>query len=326
MKIAILGANAFDTLEFHLKDELTHQGYECEIFDLDSSILPKKVNLGLSMVSRNYVEFINKRLLHKALDYNADLIIATYRHLEPFVVREIKRTNCKIIHVNPDAITTFQNQQLFVEEYDAYFTKDQFIYQFMKNKLRLNVYQYNEAFNPRFHDPKIEGIKKHEEKTNIDILCFGNLYPYRNRMIQQLRESGLSFTLYGNRAKFFPENLESIYQKKQIVGQDKASKLAGAKIVFNNFHYAEIESVNNKFFEVNGTGAFQICDYKPILHDLLPIKPELVSFKNIEQAETLIKHYLNEPEERYLIRNKVHQHFLDNYTYHNLIKYILSIV
>lgn len=53
-----------------------------------------------------------------------------------------------------------------------------------------------------------------------------------------------------------------VSRRKYIVGKEKARILYGAKIVFNNLHYAEIESVNNKFFEINGSGAFQLCDYR----------------------------------------------------------------
>lgn len=98
--------------------------------------------------------------------------------------------------------------------------------------------------------------------------------------------------------------------------------LNGSKIVFNNFHYAEIESVNNKFFEINGSGAFQICDYKPILNNLLPIDPKRVSFNSIDEAEKLIRYYLKMDKERWEIRDEIKDHFLKNYTYKNMIDHI----
>ena len=98
----------------------------------------------------------------------------------------------------------------------------------------------------------------------------------------------------------------------------------GSRIVFNNFHYAEIESVNNKFFEINGSGAFQICDYKPMLHDLLPIDPTKVSFKNVDEAINLIDYYLKQPEERFEIRDIIQKHFLENFTYAHMLKNIFQ--
>ena len=59
-------------------------------------------------------------------------------------------------------------------------------------------------------------------------------------------------------------------------------------------HYAEIESVNNRFFEVNGCGAFQLSDYRPILHELLPIDPKLVSFNSIDEGIRKTIDYMKE--------------------------------
>ena len=324
MKVAIIGSNSFDSLEFHLKDELVFQGNEAQIFDLKNKLVTRKTDLGLSLVSQKYVELVNKKVLNSVLSFKPDLVIGTYRHIHPLVVKGVKQALIKIIHINPDQLTALQNQQIFVEPYDAYFTKDVFIRDFMKHKMGLNVFTYNEAFNPRFHNTSVGGYEMMEDEVDIDVLSFGNLYPYRNRMVKHLVDAGIDVKVFGNKAKYFPVYLEKAFQNRGIYGKEKAKYLAGSKIVFNNFHYAEIESVNNKFFEINGSGAFQICDYKPILHDLLPIDPKLVSFKTIDDSVKLIRHYLNEPEERYEIRKVVQDHFLENYTYKHMLKDILS--
>tara|TARA_R100000306_G_scaffold140_1_gene285 strand:+ start:3898 stop:4875 length:978 start_codon:yes stop_codon:yes gene_type:complete len=321
MKIAIIGAENFDSLEFHLHDELSHQEHTVRIFDYNH-ILPKMVDYGLSQYSMKYVERKNKKLLAEVLTLKPDLVIVVYRHIHPFVVKEIKNKGIKIIHINPDALTTFQNQQLFVESYDAYFTKDPYIVRFMGEKLQLNAFLYQEAFNPRVHKKPKGDLMKLEEEVNIDVLCFGNLYPYRNRMLRLLKGNGIDLKTFGRKAKFFDPYLNSNFQNRGIYGEEKSKILNGSKIVFNNFHYAEIESVNNKFFEINGAGAFQICDYKPILHELLPIDPKKVSFNTIEEAVNLIKHYLNEPEERLEIREVIQEHFLKTFTYSQMLKEI----
>ena len=323
MKIAVIGAKNFDSIEYHIHDELQHQGHEVKIFDF-KKWFPAKVDFGVSQLSMQYVEKKNKNLLTEVLAFNPDLVIGVYRNIHPLVVKGVKDIGIKIIHINPDALTTFQNQQLFVEPYDAYFTKDPYMVRFMKNKLKLNAFLYQEAFNPRVHKQPKEDIITLEQRINIDVLCFGNLYPYRNRMLRVLKEEGVSLKTFGSKAKYFDDFMTSNYQNKGIYGEEKSRILNGAKIVFNNFHYAEIESVNNKFFEINGAGAFQICDYKPILHDLLPIDPSKVSFNTIEEATRLIKFYTNEPEARYEIRKTIHTHFLKHYTYKQMLESVIT--
>ena len=323
MKIAIIGAIDFDSLEYHIHDELTAQGYKAQIFDY-KKLLPNKLDFGISQLLMSYVEKKNKKLLEEVLNYKPDLVIGVYRHIHPLVVKGVKNHKIRIINVNPDQLTTLQNQQMFVEPYDAYFTKDPYMVHFMKNKLNLNVFQYQEAFNPRVHKKPNISFKELEDETKIDILCFGNLYPYRNRMLHLLKERNINITMFGHKAKYFDPYLNENFQNRGIYGEEKAKILNGAKIVFNNFHYAEIESVNNKFFEVTGAGAFQICDYKPILKDLLPIDPKLISFESIDEAERLIKHYLKNPQERWEIRDTLSAFFQQNYTYKNMLKDILS--
>jgi len=323
MNIVIVGGNSFDTLEFHLKDELLHQGHKVKIIDLKPSFILKKLNNLLDLVSSNYVNKINKIVFNKILEINPDLVIVTYRHLHPETVRKIKLKKIKIIHINPDAITTFKNQQIFVEKYDAYFTKCEYIKRFMVNKLNLNTFIFNEAFNPRYHLVYDDEFLKMENQTKIDVLAYGNMYPYRNRILANLISSGLDVKLFGYKAKYFPNNIEDNFIKP-IYGLEKSKLLFGSKIVFNNFHYAEIESVNNKFFEIYGSRSFQICDYKPILNKLLPIDPKIISFKNLDEAISKTRYFLNEPEHRYQIRRQLGDYFLDNFTYKHTIDKIFS--
>jgi spore maturation protein CgeB len=323
MKIAIIGSKGFDGLEFHLHDELIFLGIHAKIFDYET-YLPKKIDFGLSYLSMLYDNRKNKNLLNAILLFQPDLVIGVYRHINPFVIKTIKEEKIRVIHINPDQLTTLQNQQIFTELYDTYYTKDPYMFRFMKNNLKLNVKLYNEAFNPRFHRRPEVDLNLLERELNIDVLCFGNLYPYRNRMLQLLKAKGFDITIYGNKARYFDQSLNENYRNRGIYGEEKVKILNGAKVVFNNLHYAEVESVNNKFFEISGSGAFQICDYRPILNDLLPIDPNLVSFRNIDEAEKLIRYYLNSPEKRNELRDVIQSHFLENFTYSHLINFILE--
>lgn len=333
MKIIIIGSPAFDSLEYNLNESFNHSGHDCRIFDIFDSWYYNQSNLktitrALNILGRRYSGNYDKRmfdnLTKRILNIKPDLVIGVYRFIHPSLVKSIKRSNIKIIHINPDALTTFELQQLFVEPYDTYFTKDPYIFRFMKDNMKLNVKLYCEAFNTRIHiKPTIEK-EEAEKKWDIDVLAYGNLYPYRNRMLTCLKNNGISLSLYGSKSRYFLPELIDCFQNKYIVGKEKSEILYGAKIVFNNLHFAEIESVNNKFFEVNGSGAFQLCDYRPILKELLPVDPELVSFKSIDEAAEKIQYYLSHSEERFQISECIYKYFLEKYNYDRLTSYILS--
>lgn len=333
MKIAIIGSKTFDSLEYNLNEAFNSNGFLSRIFDIyDRPIFRYKCLFKYTnwldwmgrRFSDSYDYSIFKKLAFHVKEYCPDLIVCTYRFIHPVFVKELKSSTCKIIHVNPDALTTFEYQQIFASEYDVYFTKDPYIVSFMKDKMKLNVKLYNEAFNIRIHSKPTLEKSVCEDEVLIDVLAYGTMYPYRCKMLSYLKKEGIEPVLFGVKPRFFDQYLLPNFRNSYITGKEKAKLLYGSKIVFNNFHYAEIESVNNKFFEINGSGGFQICDYRPILKDLLPIDPRLISFMCIEEGLEKIKYYLNHSQERYEIALKIYQYFVEHYTYDHLIYYILK--
>lgn len=336
MRTAIIGSKNIDSMESNILESLIYLGHECEIFDMDSvvpllknSIVGKYVST-IDKISRIYSDsydiFLFKKLASRVLDFNPELVICVYRNIHPIFVSLLKKSGCRVIHINPDQMVTLGYQQIFASDYDAWFVKDRYMMEFMKQKMKLNVFLYNEAFNHRLHIKPNRPKSLYENLSKTDVMTYGTFYPYRTKMLKILVDSGIDLKVYGvvpNR--FYDESIEKCNQHKYITCAEKAEKIYGAKIVFNQMHYAEVESVNCRFFEVNGCGGFQISDYKPILKELLPIDPELVSFRNIDEGVDKIKYYLSHPEERYELSDIIYHHFIQHYTYDDLMIFILSI-
>lgn len=336
MKIAVIGSNRRDSMEWHFADAFTFAGHSARIFDIYDKFpytvkRLKSYFLALDKTRRIYSDKYDQRrfmgLSYSVNEFDPDLVVCFYKDIHPSFVGAVRSNNRKVIHVNPDTMTTLGYQQVIASDYDAWFTKDRYMLDFMKKKANLNAFIYNEAFNHRYNPKPSCSKAEMEEELKIDVMTYGTLYPYRTRMIKNLINESVDIKLYGVVPhRFFDKDVANCFTGKYIVGQEKAQILYGAKIVFNNFHFAEVDSVNCRFFEANGCGAFQLCDYKPVLKDLLPIEPELVSFKSIYEGVEKIKYYLAHPDERYAIAERVYQYFLENYTYDHLVKYILKIV
>ena len=129
MKIAIIGTNNDDSIEYHLDETIKHLGYQSQIFHLP----PDMAN----HIKLNNAFFL--KMAEEVIVYNPDLVMVVSRIIHPDFVINLKASNYKIIHVNPDPLFTFDLQQLFVAEYDMYFTKDPFIKRFMESNMKLNV-------------------------------------------------------------------------------------------------------------------------------------------------------------------------------------------
>lgn len=329
MRWAIIGAKGSDTLEFHLQNSLLHSGHEVKIFDL-SFVMDRgmTIHYWLRRISEKYDETSAKKLAHQILAYDPDVVLGTYRIIHPHTIEIIKKARPSIItiHMNPDHLANLEQQQIIASSYDHLFTKDPYVHRFLREKAKLNAHYLPEAFNPRFHKSEVLDKKKAEQEDDTDILIFGNLYPYRVRFIEQIVEAGFKVRLFGVEGPYFPDKLRRYFNDHLILGEDKAKKIMSAKIVLNNFHYAEIEGVNCKYFEINGMGGFQICDFKNILEEYSPVHPFRYSFNSTDQAIELLHHYLNQPQERHEIAELNRNHFLANHTYENRIKSIIDII
>jgi len=328
MNIVIVGSSKFDSLEFHMADSLSYLGHKTDILDYFQVIpISNKLGYWVNYFSDAYAQYISKILIRKIIDYKPDLIIVTYRDVHPSFVSKVKLylKNVPVIHYNPDQLTTLKNQQIFASDYDVFFSKDEYMVTFMRNKMALNAFYLSECFNQRYCQSDFGNKQIAEDNIQIEVLAYGNFYPYRTKMLDILVKNKLNITLCGVRGPYFSNILEEKILPP-IYGKEKANYIFGSKIVFNNFHYAEVNAVNEKYFVINGSGGFQICDYTNTLEDFSPVDSREYSFKNIHEAVDMLKFYLSNPSIRLEIAEKQHVHFLNNHTYDIRMTEMLNIL
>lgn len=328
MKIVLIGSKDFDSLEYHIQDSLNFLGHDVFHIDIkDVFNIPFKFGYWATKLFPKYDEHIFDKIAEKVIEQNPDLVIATYRFINPQCIKKIKSSlkNAKIIHINPDQMTTLEHQQIFASPYDIWFTKEKYMLDFMQNKMKLNTKYLPEALNPRIHKPLQKDRHQLEKEINIDVTAFGTMYPYRAKMLSEVINAGINVALFGVPDRRFPrKEITKNFRNEYITGDRKAEVLYGSKIVFNNFHYAEVNSANVKFFEIYGIGAFQLCDYKPVLKEYSVIDVEKFTYKTIDEAIEKIKYYLGKPEERYEIAEKQMKHFHQFHTYDIRMKELLE--
>jgi len=330
MKITLFGSKDFDSLEYHLNDSFTFLHHSVTHIDIKDVVsIPYKYNYFAAKFLKQYDEFLFRKVAKKVIESDPELVVCTYRFTHPICIRLIKEAlpKVKIVHINPDQLTTLEYQQIFASPYDSYFTKDHYMVDFMKNKMGLNTFYLPEAFNPRIHKKPLSDRIELEDKIGIDLLSFGTMYPYRANMIAKLIEANINVSLYGSMdRRFFREDLKFKFNSEFITGERKCELVYASKIVFNNFHYAEINSANVKFFEIAGIGGFQICDYKSSLHEYSAIPIEEFTYKSIGEAIDLIKFYLDKPLLRHELSSKQYDHFLLNHTYEHRIDQLMQLI
>lgn len=329
MRIAIVGSKVFDSVEYHLCDSLQLLGHKASILDVvDVTPASVKINYWASRFSESYDRAISLRLATKVVELCPDLILIVYRNLHPALVERVRKQlpGCPVVQINPDALSNLEKQQIIAADFDYYFSKEPYIVNFLRDKAGLNAHYLPEGFNPRVHQkPPIEKFVA-EWLTNIDVLVFGNLYAYRARMVEQLTKAGINVVAYGTEGPYLRPVVQSAFRRQYLVGPEKNRLLYGAKIVFNNFHYAEITSVNQKYFEINGIGAFQLCDHKPTVDEYTGVAAERVTYRTMNEAVDKIRYYLAHAPERHELAAQQYQHFQEHHTIDRRVDELLTII
>lgn len=336
MNIVVIGSSGKYSMESSLSNALVAKGHVCKVFDIYSHWIYKSKSIKpytvpVDQFVRKSIEAYDRkswlRLASKVENLSPDLIICVDRRIHPNFVSALKKPCRKIIHINPDSFYTLGAQQVLASDYDAWFVKDSYMQRFMKDDMKLKTFLYREVTDIHL-SPKPSEVKSVvEERLNIDVMTYGTLYPYRTRILKLIVDAGIDLKLYGTVPhRFFNQTLAKAYTGEFILGARRAEVIYGAKIALNTLHFAEVEAVNARFYQINGSGGFQLCDYRPMLKDLLPIDPELVSYKNTDECIDKIRYYLAHPQERYEIAEKIYQYSVEHFSFEHLACYLLNIV
>ena len=152
-------------MESNLQEAFSFAGHDARIFDIYDL---KRFSIGgistfthtVDKLFRTYSDRYDCRLFRKLFsfvkEFSPDLVICVYRFIHPSFVDLCKSQGAKVIHINPDQMTTLEYQQVFASNYDVWFVKDPYMQRFMRDNMHLNVKLYNEAFNVRTHKKPAE--------------------------------------------------------------------------------------------------------------------------------------------------------------------------
>lgn len=331
MNIVIVGSQAADSLENHLVDSFRALGCQPSLVDV-TSFWPKPLSVKLCYWASRFVsaydKTVSRSLAHSIIQLRPSVVLVVYRHLHPILVERLKDKlpDVPVIQINPDALSNLERQQVIAADFDYYFSKEPYIVDTLRDKAGLNAHYWPEGFNPRVHQrPPIEKAVA-EWLTGIDVLVFGSVYAYRARMVEQLMRAGVKVALYGTKGPYMSSQVQSAFHNQYLVGAEKNRLLYGAKIVFNNFHYAEVTSVNQKYFEINGIGAFQLSDYKPTIDEYTGVPAEQVTYRSIGDAVDKIRYYLARPAERRALALQQYAHFQQNHTFDQRVSQLLKTI
>lgn len=321
MKVLVFGRVFPDSFTDNIATTLEAMGHEV----VTSGDMSMNMGVGKLAMKRfrwvGYAEAIfpslqkrwGEQLVALAGDFQPDFILVIEQP-HPSVIRRARSAcRAKIVYWMTDALPSFGRQYALASDYDASFYKDEYVVQFVRDKLGKRAYFLPQAFNPRWHRP-MELTTEDRQRYGCDLAVAGNLYWYRALMLEPFIDYDVK--IWGAMSpRWLDSPVKRFYQDHYVARQEKAKAYTAAKVVFNVMHYSEILGTNLRMFEAAGCGAFQVTDFRPNLHEVFEPGEEIVTFVTRQELKEKVDHYLAHDEERQAIAARGRARALRDHTY-----------
>ncbi|MGA2188611.1 MAG: glycosyltransferase [Steroidobacteraceae bacterium] len=303
LRILLIGASqAPDSMEFHVVDSLRLLGATVEYASttlrverfgaLGNSVIYKVTNA----LMREPELLFERGLLDQAKRFGPNLVLVIMgNQLSPKTVARLRQqTKVPIVCWCQDHLGTMGRQYLLGAEYDAVFLKDRYMHELFTSMVKGTQFIYlPEACNPRVHR-SLELTPEEGTRYGCEVMIFGSLYYYRQAILQQLGQFRVK--RWGNVPSWMVDRLKESHAGGDIVLDEKVKAVRAARIALNTLHYAEVNALNCRAFELAGCGAFQLISYKPVLSEHFAPGVELDAFYSVDDLIEKIRYYLQRPE------------------------------
>jgi spore maturation protein CgeB len=289
-------------MESHVLDALREMGAVAEFFAAlppfagIHSVAQKVAAKLISVTLREPERSFESRLVRAVERFAPSLILVIMgNQVSPKTIERLRsRTRASIVCWCQDQMTTIGRQYLIGAQYDAVFLKDRYLQDLFSRMIRSTVFHYlPEACNPKVHRT-ITLSPQQQAFYGCDVMIAGSLYYYRQEILGLLQEFDVK--VWGYTPDWLIYRLHQPHTRREVYCDDKARAARAARVALNPLHFAEVDGLNCRAFELAGCGAFQLCTYKPVLKEHFLPGVEIETFASAEEMVEKIKHYLENPE------------------------------
>ncbi len=321
-----------DSMESHVLDALRSLGVEARFFQAlppfsgIQSVTRKVVSKLVTTVLREPERVFENRLVKTVEQFSPTLIMVIMgNQVSPKTIQRIRsRSSATIISWCQDQMTTLGRQYLLGAEYDAVFVKDRYLHDLFSRMIPSTAFHYlPEACNPLVHR-SVSLSDAEAAYFGCEVMIAGSLYYYRQEILQQLNEFDLK--VWGYAPDWLIYRVHRPHMGREVSCDDKARAARAARIAINPLHYAEVDALNCRAFELAGCGAFQICTSKPVLAEHFAPGLEIETFASSAELVEKIRYYLRNPELAAAIAQRGQARAHRDHTYVRRLKEIFAVL
>lgn len=332
-RVLVIGARlTYEFMEWHVMDALAAMGAVAEFVPTELALpgplqaLKRPIAKFANLALREPERLSERQIVDGVARFAPEIVLVILGNaLSPKTVSLMRRvTRAPIVCWCQDQMTTLGRQFLIGAEYDAVFVKDHYLQDLFSRMIRSSRFYYlAEACNPRVHRP-IELTEAERRLHTCDVMVAGTLYYYRQAILEQLAE--FDVRVWGNVPDWLVPRLRWPHMGREIVSGDKVAAARAARVALNPLHFAEVNGLNCRAFELAGCGALQLVTDKPALHDHFVDGRELVSFRTVDELIERVRHFVKNPEEAQKISEHAVVRAHAEHAYEHRLERISSIV
>lgn len=171
----------------------------------------------------------------------------------------------------------------------------------------------------------------------FDVSFVGGFNYFRDWFIKTLRKRGIKVEAFGNgwpNAMVSLERMNEIFLKSKINLNLSNSKSYDIRYVLSHpirmAHTLKTKKdatqIKARHFEIPYNGGFQLSDYSAGLEEYYIIGKEVACYKDVDEARTMIQYYLDQDDERELMKRLAFEKSVDHHTYKHRLKEIIRII
>lgn len=156
-------------------------------------------------------------------------------------------------------------------------------------------------------------VKYQNIKYKYDVSFVGGGSPFRRWFVKALVSKGINVHCFGSgweNGKVSYEEMEYIFSSSKInlnisnsIQYDIRYLLSNPRNLLNTYRSPKnMSQTKARMFEIPVQGGFELTEYVPTVEDYFDIGSEISCYRDVGEAELLIKHYLESDGERELIK------------------------
>ena len=286
------------------------------------------VDLGYEVVSIWYddsYEDLQISIINKADEIKPDMIFFILQ------LNQISKSTLATLKDNHFIVNWFGDDQWrwndFTSKYANFFdvciTTDKF-----------SIDKYKQLGQKNIIRSQWASLKSEIEYKNIeykyDVSFTGGANTFRKWFVKELEKRGIKVHCFGDRwqnGRVSYEEMESIFATSKInlnisnsTQYDIRYLLANPKNILNTLRSAKnVSQTKARIFEIPVQGGFELTEYVPSLEDYFNIGDEISCYRDIDEAELLIKYYLSHDKEREMIKQNGVEKARKEHTFKNRI-------